>query len=965
MDRTCDIETGRFRIDIHIHIGIQIDIDIGIQIDIGIGIRRPLRFSHLSKTDPIMDSAGPSRQRDEYPSQREPPPQPQPPPPPAPPSLVRTMNHNVGGGTKRKGSSGVGLATLSSVASIAEDDSNGPVQGNAAAGSSGGMIGGNSNNASPSDVDASENSDSSRKRQRRLAQTESKGMSLNQHIKFFDLIARNLSMNRRAERDWGNLYVEGGRKYASWWYEAFPSVSLYKQKGKLLFCERRGRVQLGFWKQLVKRKEQLRPSENLIDMVAGELEKRANAFPIPMVDPNARAELGVNPWSFRAEAMVLCDKIARGEKGPGSILDWPETGRRAVLAKVLDLHRAYGDGFEGVSRHFNHLIVQAEVELAVLSACDCHHCKAWDVGPARGRGPELRLLWSRRRAALVRSVLELHGEYPDDELKVAQLARAKHVELECWRDDAIIALLKASHNHTTCNTCAPKWSETKNGDLTPGHMQITPVLQQQNHHIAPEQQHAHMQQMHPDHHHHRQGPAAHHQYRHHLPEQHSQSHDIHTHRQPTSPSSHPHRDISQDPQTNMQSLHESARAPSSQTRSPSYVILVTDSAEHRFRVVISSEQPMSNSAPGPRLYPGARVTISYNDKFVEHHWTGGPIDALFNASTVYPLWERVTIQIDNEPREHLDFESLKTPALAPSFDHASFVGIFGYPQSPLKELRAVLYSIHDARRALDAQRAQGLALLTRSGPLHLGQGASVHLRWTSIIENLPPSRREEVLVADRVETSFAFTGSVPPVHGSNRISLRVFGRSFNLQDLELLIDRHTGAPYGSIARRATLLPPRSPHVVIGFLPEHEVWAKTVQYELQHVFGYNVLIRDVSHPPHVDVPPEVRCATIFICLAPTPGSSLHLFGFNESEANYINGACEMGRAIALLLHGNLDLGQELSHPAFHFPALRKMPAFSCQSDAIPAAVAEVHAFIQQAMLDAYETTSPNELTFRHT
>lgn len=850
-----------------------------------------------------------------------------------PGSASSTTSTSSGG--KRKSNNSAALATLSSLASIAGDND--------------------------------ESSPTGRKKPRRQAQTESKGMSLDQHIVFYDLIAKELTMNRRAERDWGKLYHEGGQNFRSWWFEAFPSVSLYKQKGKLLFGERRGRVQLGFWKSLVKRKDMARPSESLVDIVASELEKKANAFPVPNDDSSvpphmARSEPGINPWSFNVEAAFLTDRLIRGEKGPGSILDWPETPRRAVLSKILKLHRSYGDGFEGVSKHFNHLIVQAEVELAVLSICDCRSCKAWEVGAARGRAPELRLLWSRRRAALVRSVLELHKRFPDDEVKVAILARQQHIEFEPWRDDTIIALLKASHSHTTCNVClassaagiAPLLTSVAGTNMlghdihasehlmSSSHGEVS-RLGEDNHSTNQLQQHMPMETSlhapmratpHNNHQRHTMGDQQQHQQYYHHHQQHHLMNQTHMHAENNSPSYH------------------------SRELQDTYISLVTQNGENNIQILVSQD-PASGGTSALRLRYGSRVAFRYNQKLVEQQWTGSSIVANFDPQVTFPEPDRILVSIDGVPKMHIVFDGVKTPQLGANNEHVSFVGLFGYPHGMMRELRAVLYSTMDAQQVLGAQMAEGRALLARSIPLHLDQGTHVHLRWISVLEEqqLVPVNRDAALVAGSPDASVAlFPFSTPnmPLHGPNRITLQVYhGRGQDSDTLEIVIDPTMGKPFGFINTRMTLLPPRNPHIVIGCLPEHDVWAKSVEYNLRMAYGYDVSSRGASRNRLLGVSEDIHNACIFICLAPVVGTASQLFGFHEHEMRYICNAFEQNSALVIMLHSHLDLERELSSPEFSFPSLRRAPAFACHIDTINNAVSEAHAYIQRSLLNAHE------------
>jgi len=267
--------------------------------------------------------------------------------------------------------------------------------------------------------------------------SRSAGLTLENHIAFMELIANHLELNRRAERDWSALYTEGYVENPDWWKAAFPTVSLFKQKGKLLFLERRGRPQLRFWREL--------QAQKTPEGIASLLQSKASAFQLP--DPGIPGG-----WQFGPESFHLSDRILKKEKGPGSIIEWPDEARDSIGEKLVLVHKLYGDGFESVTKHFQSLAVQSELELAILMYCDCPLCDAWDLKEIRTQPAELRLYWTKKRASLMKGLLCLHQQGKKDEAFM-DAAKKQMPIARLWKDDAILNMMKLSHGSSHCTIC--------------------------------------------------------------------------------------------------------------------------------------------------------------------------------------------------------------------------------------------------------------------------------------------------------------------------------------------------------------------------------------------------------------------------------------------------------------------------------------------------------------------------------
>jgi len=264
-------------------------------------------------------------------------------------------------------------------------------------------------------------------------------LGLSEHIELYNAISEELWTNIRQERDWNQLYEKLKRKF-TWMTKAFASVSLFKQRCKLLMEERRKRQHVATWKNM--KAAATGPAITVI------LEKRLKTQNIPEVS---------NDYSMLGD--YFAQRIQRSDRSPGSILDWPNGPRTAIVSKLMALHKYHGYGsFYQVHEHVDQLVQACEVELAILSTCDCEGCSEWKLAEYRGttQAYDLRLRWTRKRAQLMHDVLTLHQEHSDFDMKeFAALVREKMPLFKNWREKDIASFLHGSHSSRSCIACSP------------------------------------------------------------------------------------------------------------------------------------------------------------------------------------------------------------------------------------------------------------------------------------------------------------------------------------------------------------------------------------------------------------------------------------------------------------------------------------------------------------------------------
>mmetsp|Transcript_10446 Transcript_10446/g.20582 ORF Transcript_10446/g.20582 Transcript_10446/m.20582 type:complete len:706 (-) Transcript_10446:125-2242(-) len=253
-------------------------------------------------------------------------------------------------------------------------------------------------------------------------------ITLDGHIKFYELIETNLRSNDRRTRDWTALDRA---------CRAFPEcqTKYVKQKTKRVLQERRDRRQLRFWNQI---KEAGNDPEKVIVMV------REMLCQHPAIDDGF----------VQALAEHLTYLVSAGKKSPGNILEWSDPIRKEVTNKMVELHIKYYPGrpFHHVQSHFRDLFSLADVELGILSVCECEECESdWGITPqARANETALRLHWSREKAALMRRVLELHRDYKS---QMYQKFDGSEKKFRNWTKEDVDYVLQLSHPVEECPIC--------------------------------------------------------------------------------------------------------------------------------------------------------------------------------------------------------------------------------------------------------------------------------------------------------------------------------------------------------------------------------------------------------------------------------------------------------------------------------------------------------------------------------
>ncbi|GBG33236.1 Hypothetical Protein FCC1311_094602 [Hondaea fermentalgiana] len=248
-------------------------------------------------------------------------------------------------------------------------------------------------------------------------------------------VMKSMTTNVRGERDW-----EGARRRLETERGHNPQIMQDKRVGKgfknsvkNLLHERRKRKQLEFWKTL-QSKTDMRAA--LRDSIFKDTEK----FPDDFVGPLAE-------YLHRQ----------RVKPAPGSVLQWPLAAHRAFLDLALRQHRdVYGLRFHALHKDlFGTLLPPGEVEMAILSACDCESCRtAWALDECPNRATDakaLRLHWTRHKAGLLFEVLNAHMNLNGADMHA--YLRENVPKLRGWKHDDIEDLLSQLHARNNCTVC--------------------------------------------------------------------------------------------------------------------------------------------------------------------------------------------------------------------------------------------------------------------------------------------------------------------------------------------------------------------------------------------------------------------------------------------------------------------------------------------------------------------------------
>jgi len=281
--------------------------------------------------------------------------------------------------------------------------------------------------------------------------TSRQGMSLRQHIEFCEVIAKNLGINSRRERDWNKLWNVFVNDCA--WGGVFFNYNrnLFKQKAKLILHERRERVHLRYWNTL---KACASPRDIAIHLLR-------DAGPVP------------DEWDFGVIAEYLFTRAQGREAGPGSILKWNPEARDDMIAKIRTLHLENNETFFQISLRFKKLVSRSEIELALLSSCTCDECAKWNVSCESSDPELLRLAWTRSRAEIVSHLLAEHEASPANVMALEASIRSSDLfplnVFSKWSRKNILDFLSASHSEKSCSACLrgskrPRRSSVANPD---------------------------------------------------------------------------------------------------------------------------------------------------------------------------------------------------------------------------------------------------------------------------------------------------------------------------------------------------------------------------------------------------------------------------------------------------------------------------------------------------------------------
>lgn len=253
-------------------------------------------------------------------------------------------------------------------------------------------------------------------------------LTLAMHIRFLEHIEKKLVLNDRKSRDWSAL-----EKMLA--LDCDCPVKHVKQKAKRVLQERRSRLQLRFWEKI---------------KAAGDVDKICLIL---------SEMIGKHAWADHefliAVAEHLCGLVRNGKRSPGNILEWPECTRMVITNKLLFLHqKAFPKlSFNKIHDFFKELFSVADIEICILSMCNCIYClEDWNLaGVDRESEAHLRLHWSKEKAQMLRVILEHHRDCPDSHFHSE--CRKRLPKLRNWRNSDIDIALRAAHPVEECERC--------------------------------------------------------------------------------------------------------------------------------------------------------------------------------------------------------------------------------------------------------------------------------------------------------------------------------------------------------------------------------------------------------------------------------------------------------------------------------------------------------------------------------
>lgn len=263
-------------------------------------------------------------------------------------------------------------------------------------------------------------------------------LNLDQTISLYDGIQKSIATTQRQERNFASLFRIFKERYG-WFGDKFSDPSLFKQKVKLYCNERRKRDQLQFWKKI----SSCKGDENkVLAIIDREFKGKSNGH----ISPN---------YDFSPLAKYLATRTRIGERSPGIINTWDASARSCIVEPMLDIHRREGYGaFALAHQPFSSLVTLGEVEVTILTHCDCPLCQEWNI-PSGLDIAETTTAWTRARIGIMRDVLKAHsamGRYGDVADFAEQCQRIP--ALKYWSIDRLQNFLESIHSTTSCDLCS-------------------------------------------------------------------------------------------------------------------------------------------------------------------------------------------------------------------------------------------------------------------------------------------------------------------------------------------------------------------------------------------------------------------------------------------------------------------------------------------------------------------------------
>jgi len=285
---------------------------------------------------------------------------------------------------------------------------------------------------------------------RASAEEGRKAVGLGTYLKLHGMVAQYLQPNVRGERDFKALANTVKEQDNS--PEMQRLLKNLRQEVKKLYGERRKRKQLVAWDKLEQAVGIRNPATGRnIDVNREKVVERA--LQVDTIVSKWFMDRSIFDEYFVHELSVhLVALLGRGERSPGSVLNMPPV----VTEKIVKLHQdRCKDRFQELHRmFFSDLFTPADIEIAVLSKCNCATCVGdWEVYKIEHRDVDahVRFHWTKKKAEQAVKLLSCHSE--DGPEVGAELTGKGVPMMRSWNESDFKGVLRCVHTCASCHLC--------------------------------------------------------------------------------------------------------------------------------------------------------------------------------------------------------------------------------------------------------------------------------------------------------------------------------------------------------------------------------------------------------------------------------------------------------------------------------------------------------------------------------